>query len=154
VVRIVELALGVQCSDTDYEGRFSNSAYTSSVDLGILAVAKLVEPTIATILSEVSTYLPSVLTQLGLSELHLKRALSGNDNARTPAGHRAGRGRLGVYGPVGGPKTRPESPGDAEPNVEVPHGSGLERHKRRKHRARGISATLSKDVQRECLITS
>lgn len=91
--------------------------------------------------------MPDVISLLGLGELHLRRALNGLDNVGIPEGHGAGRGALGAYGPVDGVQKRSED--------VVPHGSSVERfaaHKRA-HR-RGISATLNRGAQRQCLTTS
>ncbi|KAF8601196.1 glycoside hydrolase [Ceratobasidium sp. AG-I] len=147
VVRSVEYALGIKCPNTDYSKLCPNSA---SADLGLLSVAKFAESAVASVLKEATDILPDVITSLGLSNLHLRRALGGLDNVGTPEGHGAGRGRLGAYGPVGGAEKRSEDVGEA-----VSHGSSLERFAARKraHR-RGISATLNKGAQRQCLSTS
>ncbi|KAG9076215.1 hypothetical protein FS749_012039 [Ceratobasidium sp. UAMH 11750] len=71
VIRLVELALGVKCPDTDYSRLYKS---TTTFDLGILAVAKQAEPAIAEVLKEAASYLPSMLAQLRLN-VPLKRAL-------------------------------------------------------------------------------
>ncbi|KAG9097099.1 hypothetical protein FS749_007078 [Ceratobasidium sp. UAMH 11750] len=160
VVRAVELALGVKCSDTDYSKLFSNS--TAALDLGILAVAKQAEPVIADILTQVASLLPSVTAPLGLG-VHLKRVLGERDigdidNSKMPPGHGAGRGPMTPYRPVSPIAAAGVGVGVSVSvgNVEVPHGSSVERHRARQraHRARGISATLNKGTNRQCLMTT
>jgi len=147
VVRLVELALGIKCPGVDYSKLCSSSA---SDDLGLLSVAKVAEPAVASVLTAAAAAMPEVISQLGLSDLHLRRALSGLDNVGIPKGHGAGRGNLGEYGPVSGGHKRSE-----KEDEDVPHGSSVERFAaRRKAHRRGLSAKLNKGVQRQCLTTS
>ncbi|KAG8693790.1 hypothetical protein FRC09_010298, partial [Ceratobasidium sp. 395] len=67
VVRGVELALGIKCSDTDYGKLFSDSTYTFSIGLGILNVAKSAEPAVKEALEETASILPNVTADLELS---------------------------------------------------------------------------------------
>jgi hypothetical protein len=140
---MVELSMNVECPDADFTRLFPGTSYTASADLGILAVAKLAEPAYAAILEEAASCLHGMVAQLGLSEKYLKRALGGNVNAGSLAGH-------GASEPVAGA----EAPSEVAAPVEVPHGSSLERRKRRAHRGRGISASLNHHAQSQCLTTS
>ncbi|KAG9121348.1 hypothetical protein FRC07_002724 [Ceratobasidium sp. 392] len=133
VIRMVELALGIKCSDADYNKLFTSSAYASSINLGILRFAQSAEPVMKEVLGEVVSCLPKLFADLEL-DVDLKS----------------------VIGDIGEP---PSSVGSADAsvgNVEVPHGHALERHKAKKwtHRARGMSATLNKSANRQCLVTS
>lgn len=147
VVRLVELALGIKCPGVDYSKLCSSS---TPDDLGLLSVAKFAEPAVASVLTAAADAMPAVISQLGLSDLHLRRALSGLDNTGIPEGHGAGRGHLGAYGQVSGGHKRSE-----DEQQDVPHGSSVERFAaRRKAHRRGLSAKLNKGVQRQCLTTS
>ncbi|CAE6439263.1 unnamed protein product [Rhizoctonia solani] len=161
VVRMVEYALGIKCPDTDYTKLFSNSSYTDSLDLGFLKVAPFADDTVVLgVLKEVAASVKTICADLNLKlSLNLRRSLDVNlgvglsttDVTQVKQGHGAGRGPMGVNGPVVVKRSEP-----VELDTRVPHGSGLERHnaRRRLHHERGISATLSKDVCRTCLMTS
>ena len=164
VVRMVELALGVRCPDTDYTKLFSNTNSTSSIDNGLLAVAKEADPILAAVLKSTAECLPGIAFQLGLSSTHLRRAIGDDAIAvdshpeKVKEGHGAGRssGFMGSNGPVNVKPVKRSNELEIEIEAEVPHGSSLERHndRRRRHHARGVSATLSKGAKKECLMTS
>ncbi|KAG8706182.1 hypothetical protein FRC09_002543, partial [Ceratobasidium sp. 395] len=100
VVRGVELALGIKCSDTDYGKLFSDSTYTFSIGFGILNVAKSAEPAVKEALEEIASILPNVIADLELSvdlkgvvgtlanhEVRRKQSLSnGTSSSLTPTG--------------------------------------------------------------------
>ncbi|KAG8759621.1 hypothetical protein FRC12_009716 [Ceratobasidium sp. 428] len=162
VVRMTELAMGIKCPDTDYTKLFSNSAYGSAVDGGLLAVIKMLAAgVVRDVLGDVVSYLPKCMADLGLSNLHTKRALGDIDNVGLPHGAGAGRGPMTPYnGPLSPvAKAGLSLPVNVDVSVggpEVPHGPSLERHKakQRSHRARGVSATFNKGVNRQCLTTT
>ncbi|CUA70583.1 Glucan endo-1,6-beta-glucosidase B [Rhizoctonia solani] len=169
VVRLVEYALGIQCPDTDYTKLFFGSLFSGSLDLGFLKVATYIEdPIVLEVMTEVTAAVKGICVDLDINlSLNLRRSLdvdlgvgvgvgvsvgrSANDITEIKQGHGAGRGPMGVYGPLLAKRSEP-----AELLNIVPHGSSLERHKahKRLHHERGISATLSKDVCRTCLMTT
>ncbi|CAE6475752.1 unnamed protein product [Rhizoctonia solani] len=160
VVRMVEFALGIKCPDTDYTKLFGGSSYTDSLDLGFLKVATHTEDTVVLeVLTEVAASVKTICADLGIKvslnlhrSLDFPRAITSNDAVHNKEGHGAGRGTVGSYGPVQAKRAEPAEHLESR----VPHGSGLERHnaRRRLHHERGISATLSKDVCRTCLMTT
>ncbi|CAE7062410.1 unnamed protein product, partial [Rhizoctonia solani] len=160
IVRMVEYALGIKCPDTDYSKLFSNSSYTDVLDLGFLKVSTHTQDEVLTeVLQSISTSVKTICADLGIKvSLNLRRSLdlglsiSSTDVTEIKQGHGAGRGPMSANGPVLAKRSEPAEHLD----TRVPHGSGLERHnaRRRLHHERGISATLSKDVCRTCLMTS
>ncbi|KAH7339141.1 glycoside hydrolase superfamily [Rhizoctonia solani] len=160
VVRMVEFALGIKCPDTDYTKLFFGSSYTDSLDLGFLKVATHTKDSVVIeVLQEVAASVKSICKDLKINislnlhrSLDLPRAITSSDAVHNKEGHGAGRGTVGSYGPVQVKRAEPVEHLD----TRVPHGSGLERHnaRRRLHHERGISATLSKDVCRTCLMTT
>ncbi|KEP51496.1 glycoside hydrolase family 5 protein [Rhizoctonia solani 123E] len=160
VVRMVEYALGIKCPDADYTKLFSNPSYTGSLDLGFIKVSTFTEDTVVhEVFQAVASSVKTICADLGLKlSLNLRRSLdlsftvSSNDITQIKQGHGAGRGPMGINGPVHIKRSEPVEYLD----TRVPHGSSLERHNahKRLHHERGISATLSKDVCRTCLMTS
>ncbi|CUA70591.1 Glucan endo-1,6-beta-glucosidase B [Rhizoctonia solani] len=108
VVRAVEYALGIKCPDTDYQKIFSNSSYSNSYDSGFLKVASQAEdPFVSDVLKEVATSVTNVCRDLGIElSRNMRRSLdfsdapSSVDMAQLKQGHGAGRGHMGVNGPV------------------------------------------------------
>ncbi|KAG8785267.1 hypothetical protein FRC12_017790 [Ceratobasidium sp. 428] len=149
VVRGVELALGIKCSDTDYGKLFSDSTYTFSIGLGILNVAESAEPAVKEALEEIASILPNVIADLELS-VDLKGVVG------TLGNHEVRRKQSTSNGLSSSLTAASESDDTNNGYVGVPHGFALERHKSKKrtHRARGISTMLNKSTNQQCLMTS
>ncbi|CAE6440312.1 unnamed protein product, partial [Rhizoctonia solani] len=158
VVRMVEYALGIKCPDADYSKLFANATYTEALDLGFVKVAtQATDAVLVEVLKEVATSVKSICAELKLNlSANLRRSLdvnigvglSSTDVTQIQKGHGAGRGSMSASGPVAVKRSE-------HLDTRVPHGSSFERHSSRKrlHHERGISATLSKDVCRTCLMT-
>ncbi|KEP51497.1 glycoside hydrolase family 5 protein, partial [Rhizoctonia solani 123E] len=153
VVRMVEYALGIKGTDTDYTKLLSKSLSGDPFDLGILKAADYAEDAVVMdVLKEVAASVKTICTSLGLQPSALLRrsldfSLSATafEIAEKKLGHGAGRGRMSADGAV-----------VAEPEVSVPHGSSLERNNARRHlhHNRAISATLGKDTRRTPVMTA
>ncbi|KAB5589537.1 Glucan endo-1,6-beta-glucosidase B [Ceratobasidium theobromae] len=158
VVRLTELALGIQCPDTDYSRIFPSSNFTSSLDAGLLKVAETAEPVLAAALRTTASSIQQLAPQMELTTTNLRRAVGIDAEIQAEVlpkvkeGHGAGRLTIRPDG-----KLIYKRSGDLSDGLDaiVPHGSSLERHiARRSHRrARGVSASLSKETNRKCLTT-
>ncbi|EUC58895.1 glycoside hydrolase family 5 protein [Rhizoctonia solani AG-3 Rhs1AP] len=153
VVRAVEYALGIKCPNTDYNKIFSSSSYTDSHDLGLLKVATQADdPVVLEVLKEVAASVTGVCSDLGVKLSHNMRrshdfadVFSSSDITEINHGHGAGRGYMGVNGPVQSKQFEPV----ARSNISLSGGGNGERLS-----TRSISATLSKGVCRNCLMTA
>jgi hypothetical protein len=119
--------------------------------LGLLALAKFAEPAVASVLQEAASCLTDVVAQLGLSSIHLRRAIGVSPDAlaANAEGHGAGRAPMGAYGPINGASHKRSA---ALGVFDLERNNARRRH----HHARGVSVSvhLGKDVRRECLMTS
>ncbi|CAE6454224.1 unnamed protein product [Rhizoctonia solani] len=152
VVRAVEYALGIKCPDTDYTKIFSDSLHTYSRDLGLPQIATRAEdPVVLEVLKEVTTSVTGICSDLGVKLSHQRRShdvedvFNSNDITEAYHGHGAGRGYMGVNGPVQFKQFQPT----ARSNTSLSGGGNGEHLS-----TRSISATLSKGVCRTCLMTA
>ncbi|KAF8601197.1 glycoside hydrolase [Ceratobasidium sp. AG-I] len=145
-VRETETAMGIQCPGAKNPQTCSNNLH---IGAGLLAAAKHAEPAVAKALKFAAAALPRIFSDLGLSKEHLRRTLGVSDDEGILEGNTTEGGRL-EHGLVGEIRGRSE-----DVDIHVPHGSSVGRRAARKRAHRGgVSATLTKRAQSQCLTTA